>query len=45
VLETLRIAAMGKVKVKAEGFPLSEASTILGKLKKGEVTGRAVLVP
>ena len=45
MLETLKIAAMGKVKVKSKSFPLSDASAVLGKLKRGEVTGRAVLVP
>ena len=45
MLETLKIAAMGKVRVKSKSFPLSDASAVLGKLKRGEVTGRAVLVP
>jgi propanol-preferring alcohol dehydrogenase len=45
MLETLKIAASGKVRVKSKSFPLSDASAILGKLKKGEITGRAVLVP
>ena len=45
VLETLKIAAAGKVKVKSESYPLSDANTILGKLKRGEVAGRAVLIP
>ncbi len=45
MLETLKIAAMGKVKVKSKSFPLSDASEILVRLKKGEITGRAVLVP
>jgi len=45
MLETLKIASMGKVKVKSKSFPLSDASAILGRLKKGEIAGRAVLVP
>ncbi len=45
MLETLKLAAMGKVKVKAKSFPLSEASLILERLKRGEIAGRAVLVP
>lgn len=45
MIETLKIAGAGKVKVKSRSFPLSEAMTILTKLKRGEVLGRAVLVP
>jgi alcohol dehydrogenase, propanol-preferring len=45
MLETLKIAAGGKVRVKTKSFPLSDASKILQSLKKGEVMGRAVLVP
>lgn len=45
MLETLKIAAGGEVKVKTKSFPLKDASIILEKLKRGEVPGRAVLVP
>jgi len=45
MMETLKIAAMGKVRVKSKSFPLSDATEILGRLKRGEITGRAVLVP
>jgi alcohol dehydrogenase, propanol-preferring len=45
MLETLKIATAGKVKVVAKSYPLSEAIPILERLKKGEITGRAILVP
>lgn len=45
VKETLKIASMGKVEVKWKAYPLGEASDVLLKLKKGKITGRAVLVP
>jgi len=43
--ETLRIASLGKVKVRWKAYNLSDASEILLKLKKGEIVGRAVLTP
>jgi len=45
MLETLKIAVAGKITVKSKSYPLSEASSILQKLKRGEIMGRAVLVP
>lgn len=45
MLETLKFASAGKVKVISKSYPLSEASAILEKLKRGEITGRAVLAP
>ena len=45
VMETLKIAATGRVRVKSERFPLSDATAVLARLKKGEIAGRAVLVP
>lgn len=45
MLETLKIAERGKIRVKTKSFPLSEASAILQDLKRGQITGRAVLVP
>lgn len=45
MLETLKIASAGKIKVKSKSFPLSDATLILERLKRGEITGRAVLVP
>jgi len=43
--ETLKIASMGKVKVKWTPYKLNEASDVLLKLKQGQVIGRAVLLP
>jgi alcohol dehydrogenase, propanol-preferring len=45
MIETLKIAARGKVKVRSMSFPLSDASSILEMLKRGEIVGRAILVP
>jgi len=41
----LRIASQGLVHVKANMYSLSDANDILLRLKRGEVYGRAVLVP
>lgn len=41
----LRLAAAGKIRAVAEPFALEEAGTALGRLKAGQVRGRAVLVP
>ena len=43
--ETLKIASMGKVKVKWTPYKLNEASDVLLKLKQGQIVGRAVVVP
>ncbi|MEM2876135.1 MAG: alcohol dehydrogenase catalytic domain-containing protein [Candidatus Bathyarchaeia archaeon] len=45
MMETLRIASMGKVKVRWKSYSLSDANDVLLKLKKGEIVGRAVLTP
>ena len=42
---TVDLASQGKVKIKANGYPLSEGTEVLKKLKAGEVVGRAVLIP
>src|SRR5271157_181477 len=41
----LKIASRGLVHVKTNVYKLSEANGVLYKLKKAEITGRAVLVP
>jgi len=41
----LKIAAKGKIKVKATRYNLREANEVLLKLKNGEIVGRAVLTP
>jgi len=43
--ETLRLASMGKIKVKWTPYKLSEAERVLLKLKQGQIIGRAVLTP
>lgn len=41
----LELASRGKVRVKATPYPLSQGLEVLKKLNRGEVVGRAVLVP
>ena len=41
----LRIAAEGELYVKVETHSLNEANTVLMKLKRNRVKGRAVLIP
>jgi alcohol dehydrogenase, propanol-preferring len=41
----LELASEGKLKVRAKGYPLSEGTEVLKRLKAGEIVGRAVLVP
>jgi NAD+-dependent secondary alcohol dehydrogenase Adh1 len=43
--EILQLHAAGKVTLKTETHPLSSVNEVLAKLRDGEVTGRAVLVP
>jgi propanol-preferring alcohol dehydrogenase len=43
--DTLRIAALGRVKVDWTSFPLSQAEEVLLKLKQGKIVGRVVLIP
>ena len=45
MLRTLNLASEGKVKVRWQAFKLSEANNVLLKLKRGEILGKAVLVP
>jgi len=45
MIETLGLASKRKVAVKWQGFKLEEANDVLLKLKRGEIVGRAVLVP
>jgi alcohol dehydrogenase, propanol-preferring len=42
--ETLKLASQGKVRVDYTSYKLRDAESVLTKLKKGEVVGRAVLV-
>jgi propanol-preferring alcohol dehydrogenase len=43
--QTLRLAERRKIKVKSQAYNMSEVNEVLLKLKKGEMAGRAVLVP
>ena len=43
--ELLQLHAAGKVVLKTETHPLDAVNEVLAKLRDGEVTGRAVLVP
>ncbi len=43
--ELLQLHAAGRVTLKTEMHPLDEVNDVLGKLRDGEITGRAVLVP
>jgi alcohol dehydrogenase, propanol-preferring len=43
--ETLKLAAMGKIRVDYNSFKLSDAEDVLLKLKAGKIVGRAILVP
>jgi NAD+-dependent secondary alcohol dehydrogenase Adh1 len=43
--EVLQLHAAGAVTLRSESHPLEEVNDVLDKLRAGEVTGRAVLVP
>lgn len=43
--EVLALAAAGKVRAHCEAYALDAAAEVLGKLKRGEIRARAVLVP
>src|SRR5690606_732780 len=43
--EVVALAQEGLIEVHAERFDLAEAASALEKLERGEITGRAVLVP
>jgi NAD+-dependent secondary alcohol dehydrogenase Adh1 len=43
--ELLQLHAAGKVRLETETHPLDSVNEVLGKLRDGDVTGRAVLVP
>jgi len=45
MIETLKIASKGKVKVDWAAYKLSEAEDVLIKLKQGKIVGRAILIP
>jgi len=43
--DVLALAAAGKVRAHCDAYPLDEAVEVLGRLKRGQVRARAVLVP
>ena len=43
--ELLQLHAAGRIVLKTEVHPLDDVNEVLDKLREGEVTGRAVLVP
>ena len=43
--EVLQLHAAGRITLKVETHPFDAVNDVLGKLRDGEVTGRAVLVP
>ena len=43
--QVLKLAEKRKIRVKCKAYDMSEVNEVLLKLKKGEVTGRAVLTP
>jgi NAD+-dependent secondary alcohol dehydrogenase Adh1 len=43
--ELLQLHAAGKVELRTETHPLSAVNEVLAKLRAGDVTGRAVLIP
>src|SRR4051794_27875242 len=43
--EVLQLHARGRLTLKTERHPLDDVNDVLAKLREGEVTGRAVLVP
>lgn len=45
ITAVLELASKGKVRVKATAYPLGQGLEVLRKLNRGEVVGRAVLVP
>ena len=43
--ELIALHARGRLRLRSETHPLSEINAVLEKLRAGEVTGRAVVVP
>lgn len=43
--EVLALAQQGRIKVHVERHPLSDAAAVLDRLERGQIQGRAVLVP
>ena len=43
--ELLQLHARGEITLRTETHPLDEVNEVLDRLREGEITGRAVLVP
>src|SRR3954453_15575190 len=43
--EVVQLHAAGKITLKTETHPLDDVNTVLDRLREGDITGRAVLVP
>ena len=45
LMEVIAMARDGRIHAETMDFPLSEAVEVYAKLKAGQITGRAVLIP
>lgn len=45
LMEVIAMAQDGRIHVETTEFPLRDAVSVYAKLKAGQITGRAVLVP
>ena len=45
LIELVELARAGRIRVDVERFPLSEVSEVYERLRRGEIRGRAVVVP
>ena len=43
--ELLQLHGRGEIELRTETHPLDEVNDVLDRLREGEITGRAVLVP
>jgi NAD+-dependent secondary alcohol dehydrogenase Adh1 len=43
--EVVQLHAAGRITLKTETHPLTEVNEVLGRLREGDITGRAVLLP
>ena len=43
--ELVQLQARGRIELRTETHPLESINDVLAKLREGEVTGRAVIVP
>ena len=45
LMEVIAMARTGRIHAETTEFPLTEAVDVYARLKAGEITGRAVLIP